>query len=1132
MRALILAYGLPADVEPYVALGAALAAAGHVCTVCTHALLRPLVEEHGLTFMEFDGEDPRDLHEHCLREGLFTFSFVQSIGSVAERWMDGWAKVVKAAVGQFDMVVSTTAVGNAGIHLAEASGVPVCLAHHLPAGETMHFFHPYAPAPLRRSTARPSFVNLFSHHMVEYLYGILALPKANALRLTLGLPPIRGFHWLAGFRAKNDAPRLYGHSPAVLPAPPEWPRTWQVAGYWWLPEVPYTPPKALAAFLAAGPAPVYIHLATEKGATPDTLLQAAVEGCRLAGQRAVVYAPHGAVSVSSTLDVIRIEEIVPHYWLVPRCKVVVHHAGAMLAAYTVKAGVPGVHIPLLGDQHLWASRLYDLGCSPPPLDPRAATAAALHHAIYTATQSPTMQVALKALAERVAAEDGLQAAVRSLEALHRAPRLPREDTSLWQTADLWTRLRQWCTKLLMDRLDYRLRAGLCLAASFLKRVPYRLAGAQAAPLSFTGAPTTALLGLPADGTRDGRNTALRATPTPYRTGQSYFRFDGGAREELVLPATLSGVGYVIVDFGAMRRGRVQLSVECSSPAVVCIGLCERLKGWTVGGDRLTSTVTSGALQAPAIIRLDGGSRTTVSSGAGTFRYVVVSAKAGAFALHAADVTSTLTPAVPHGHPYPGNFRCSCPQLTRVWYAGANTLELCTGGTPSVFLDGSKRDRWVWTGDLFVEHLVAYVSNGDVASALNSLAILAEAQDPDGYVTHLSPPKDDPLRNLSMIFAKELYFTEYCAWYVVVTWLHYLHTGDDTFAREFEPVIDRAMGWLCGLVADDGLLKVGPETASTWHVPEVVLGAPTDLNCLMAHAFRCANALRAAVGKPPSTRWDELRSRMVEAVNARLWDESLGVYLNSDNEDSIPTQDSTTTAVWTEVAPLDRATRALDYLEREHGVRFGVLTAKEHHPTMTSYLSPFASFRHLLAFGRMGDAAGALRLIRRLWVHMAETDPEDVFWEKVSRDGEIEPYWQLGMCPTFTSTCHGWSAGPTYALTTLLLGVTPVTPGYADVAVRPALADLRWAEGVVPTPHGGIAVAWETFGPTECLLRVAVPAGVRATVRFPVAGVPVRRLGGAEDDEPAVVADAEAIPLVGPATAAWATLSCPSDFSFE
>jgi len=50
-------------------------------------------------------------------------------------------------------------------------------------------------------------------------------------------------------------------------------------------------------------------------------------------------------------------------------------------------------------------------------------------------------------------------------------------------------------------------------------------------------------------------------------------------------------------------------------------------------------------------------------------------------------------------------------------AGVNTLELCTGGTPPVFLDGSKRDRWVWIGDLFVENLVAYVSNGDVAGAL-------------------------------------------------------------------------------------------------------------------------------------------------------------------------------------------------------------------------------------------------------------------------------------------------------------------------------------------------------------------------------------------------------------------------------
>ena len=54
--------------------------------------------------------------------------------------------------------------------------------------------------------------------------------------------------------------------------------------------------------------------------------------------------------------------------------------------------------------------------------------------------------------------------------------------------------------------------------------------------------------------------------------------------------------------------------------------------------------------------------------------------------------------------------------------------------------------------------------------------------------------------------------------------------------------------------------------------------------------------------------------------------------------------------------------------------------------MTSYISPFASFRHLLALQKVGQDANVMRMIQRLWVHMAESDPTDVFWEKVSPKG--------------------------------------------------------------------------------------------------------------------------------------------------
>ncbi len=45
------------------------------------------------------------------------------------------------------------------------------------------------------------------------------------------------------------------------------------------------------------------------------------------------------------------------------------------------------------------------------------------------------------------------------------------------------------------------------------------------------------------------------------------------------------------------------------------------------------------------------------------------------------------------------------------------------------------------------------------------------------------------------------------WYVIIVYLHYLHTGDAKFAEEFEPVVDRAMAWLLRRINDDGLIEV-------------------------------------------------------------------------------------------------------------------------------------------------------------------------------------------------------------------------------------------------------------------------------------------------------------------------------------
>ena len=82
-----------------------------------------------------------------------------------------------------------------------------------------------------------------------------------------------------------------------------------------------------------------------------------------------------------------------------------------------------------------------------------------------------------------------------------------------------------------------------------------------------------------------------------------------------------------------------------------------------------------------------------------------------------------------------------------------------------------------------------------------------------------------------------------------------------------------------------------------------------------------------------------------------------------------------------------------------------------------------------------------------------------------------------------SWCHAWSALPAYLLQAYVLGVRPLEPGFKKALIAPQLADLAWAEGKVPTPHGTIAVRVERAG-TDVRVQVTLPEGAAAEVRLP------------------------------------------------
>lgn len=59
-----------------------------------------------------------------------------------------------------------------------------------------------------------------------------------------------------------------------------------------------------------------------------------------------------------------------------------------------------------------------------------------------------------------------------------------------------------------------------------------------------------------------------------------------------------------------------------------------------------------------------------------------------------------------------------------------------------------------------------------------------------------------------------------------------------------------------------------------------------------------------------------------------------------------------------------------------------------------------------------------------------------------------------------SLCHGWSAVPAYFTNSIVLGVTPLSPGFKTFRVSPFAGNLASASGSVPTPYGSIHVKWK------------------------------------------------------------------------
>jgi sterol 3beta-glucosyltransferase len=220
----------------------------------------------------------------------------------------------------------------------------------------------------------------------------------------------------------RSIPHLHLYSEHVIPRPTDWPACAEVLGYCFL-DAPggWEPPRRLADFLAAGPAPIYVGFGSMTGMRPEQLAQTTRDALRESKQRAVIGMGWGGLSGFEDSDDVLVIDDVPHDWLLPRMAAVVHHCGAGTTAAALRAGKPSVAVPFFADQPLWARTLHKLGAAPAPIPKRKLNAGRLAHAIKQVTADGDYAKRAEAIGARVRAETGAaRAADRILEHFARA----------------------------------------------------------------------------------------------------------------------------------------------------------------------------------------------------------------------------------------------------------------------------------------------------------------------------------------------------------------------------------------------------------------------------------------------------------------------------------------------------------------------------------------------------------------------------------------------------------------------------------------------------------------------------------------------------------------------------------------
>ncbi|MCA9691359.1 MAG: glycosyltransferase family 1 protein [Myxococcales bacterium] len=413
-RVVIYAVGSRGDVEPCLALGIGMRAAGYAVRIAALDDARASTTARGLEFASLGALPARfaspgraPSFQGLVGRALFWAVYQRILASTLPAFVD--------AGDGADLIVYT-GLGFPGYHLAEARGLPCASLAFVPGAATGAFVNPLFA---RRGMSQGACFNRASFRVEHELMLQSTAHHLAGFRRALGLGPLPRRQLLAHRWSRTDAV-LLAVSPSLVPRPVDWGPRVHLTGSLRLPaarEVEVAP--TLQAFLERGAAPVYVGFGSMTRGAAARRSAAVVSALGQLGLRGVLARGWGGMSLEACdlpAHVCVVDEVA-HDWLFRRVQAVVHHGGAGTTAAALRAGQPAVIAPFAYDQWFWGRLLAARELGPAPIAATRLDARRLAAALDRLQRTPRYRANIAPIAAALQAEDGVAAAVAILRRL-------------------------------------------------------------------------------------------------------------------------------------------------------------------------------------------------------------------------------------------------------------------------------------------------------------------------------------------------------------------------------------------------------------------------------------------------------------------------------------------------------------------------------------------------------------------------------------------------------------------------------------------------------------------------------------------------------------------------------------------